>query len=74
MNFEGDEPERLAWTWDGLKRQKIARAEWLAERRRQGALISAKLQAAANRYWQQYTNPNWGEMFSRPTWNWPARF
>jgi len=29
MNFEHDEPERLAWTWDGATKLKITRAEWL---------------------------------------------
>jgi hypothetical protein len=29
MNTEYDEPERLAWTWDGVTKLKITRAEWL---------------------------------------------
>jgi hypothetical protein len=31
MNFEHDEPERLAWTWDGNANLRAARAKWLAE-------------------------------------------
>ena len=30
MNSEHDEPERLAWTWDGAAKLRAARAEWIA--------------------------------------------
>jgi hypothetical protein len=32
MNSEHDEPERLAWTWDGEAKLRATRAKWLAER------------------------------------------
>ncbi len=31
MNFEHDEPERLAWTWDGGAKLRATRAKWIAE-------------------------------------------
>ena len=30
MNFENDEPERLAWTWDGEAKLRATRAKWIA--------------------------------------------
>ncbi len=29
MNFEHDEPERLAWTWDGEAKLSATRAQWI---------------------------------------------